>query len=211
MHAHTALLNELRSLPGFSTALLGSDSENVRWLQEAFHFAANASHAATLAVVAGVDQEMDSWGGSLYLANLAEAATDHPDVAVAVDRAAGNVLRAKFAAGLFDAPPARDESLPSQFVRTPEALALARDAVLQSATLLTNGGGVLPLTVLASTLSASSASSSSSAGAAAPTVAVLGPLAGGCPSDLTQGCDARGAMVGDYAYVPPLSLLRVAC
>jgi hypothetical protein len=55
--------------------------------------------------------------------------------------------------------------------------------VLQGATLLTNGNGVLPLTALPS----------------AARVAVVGPNGGGCPADLTQGCSARGNIVGAYS------------
>jgi beta-glucosidase-like glycosyl hydrolase len=188
MHANAALLGELRALaPGFAGALLGSDNENVRWLSEAFRYSASDAAAAADALVAGVDQEMDNYDSSLYLTHLPAAAAANATVAAALDRAAGNVLRAKFAAGLFDAAPARDATLPARAVRTPAAAALNRQAVLQGAVLLTNAGGALPL---------------SPAALAAPTarIALLGPNAGaGCPADTAQGCTVRANMVGSYS------------
>ncbi len=188
MHASAPTLDLLRALPGFQGALLGSDNENVRWLSQAFHFSANDTQAAVDAVGAGVDQEMDNWGDALYLKHLPAAAAASAPVAAAVRRAAGNVLRAKFAAGLFDEPPQRDPSLPATHARTPAALALAREAVLQGAALLVNAGGALPLAVLAR---------GARAGAPPARVALLGPNAGvGCPADTSLGCAVRANMVG---------------
>jgi hypothetical protein len=56
------------------------------------------------------------------------------------------------------------------------------DAVMQGAVLLTNGGGVLPLDL-----------------STAPSIAVIGPNAGGCPADTTLGCAVRANMVGGYS------------
>ena len=186
MHANAAMLALLRSLaPAFQGALLGSDNENVRWLSQAFRYSASDAAAAADAVLAGVDQEMDGFSASLYLQHLPAAAAASPAIAAAVRRAAGNVLRAKFAAGLFDVPPQRDPALPAQNLRTPPALALAREAVLQGAVLLANGNAVLPMPAL---------------GAAGQRIALLGPNAGlGCPSDTTQGCAVRANWVGAYS------------
>jgi len=187
MHANAGVLGLLRSMPGFEGALLGSDNENVRWLSQAFRFSANDTQAAIDAVVAGVDQEMDAFAASFYLQHLPGAAAASAPVAAAVRRAAGNVLRAKFAAGLFDAPPERDTTLPATFARTPSALALAREAVLQGTVLLTNSNGALPLGVLQQQQ-------------AGKRLALLGPNAGlGCPSDTSLGCPVRANMVGSYS------------
>ena len=137
---------------------------------------------------------MESFPGSLYLQYLPAAVASGAVPESVLDRAAGNVLRYKFAAGLFDSPPERDPSLPAAHCRTPAALALQRDAVLQSAVLLTNGGNVLPLNL-----------------AAAHSIAVLGPNGGGCPLDPTLGCLARANMIGGYApYSPSGSNAAVA-
>ena len=183
MHAHAALQAALRALPGLEGALFGSDNENVRWLSDAFSYASNRSDATRLALLAGCDQEMDNFNTSLYLAYLCDLAADDAAVAAAIDRAAGNVLRAKFAANLFDQPAERDPAVAAEVVRTPAALALAADAVRQSATLLVNGGDVLPLTSLR----------------VARRIAILGPNGGGCSADTTQGCFARANMVGLYS------------
>jgi beta-glucosidase-like glycosyl hydrolase len=188
MHANAALLSELRALaPGFAGALLGSDNENVRWLSQAFRFSASDAAAAADALVAGVDQEMDNFGNSFYFKYLPAAAAANATVAAAVARAAGNVLRAKFAAGLFDAPAERDPTAPARVVRTPAATALNREAVLQGSVLLTNAGGALPLDPAA--LRAPGAR-----------IALLGPNAGvGCAADTALGCAVRANMVGSYS------------
>jgi len=188
MHANAPLLAELRALaPGFEGALLGSDNENVRWLSQAFRYSASDAAAAADALVAGVDQEMDNYDASFYIKFLGAAAAANASVAAAVARAAGNVLRAKFAAGLFDAPPERDASLPARVVRSPAAAALNREAVLQGVVLLANAGGALPLAPAA--LSAPGAR-----------IALLGPNAGaGCAADTSQGCTVRANMVGGYS------------
>ena len=188
MHANAPLLDEFRALaPGFVGALLGSDNENVRWLSEAFRYSATDSAAAVDALIAGVDQELDNPDASLYLKYLGAAAAANVTVAAAVARAAGNVLRAKFAAGLFDAPPVRDATLPARVVRTPAAAALTREAVLQGVVLLANAGGALPL-------------APATLGAPGARIALLGPNAGeGCSADTTQGCTVRANMVGSYS------------
>ena len=151
MHANTAILNgTLRGMLGLEEAIFGSDNENVRWLSDSFNYAANESdsavrvrgccvlririlltptpllltHSLTQAILAGVDQEMDGFSRSLYLRYLPDAVASGAVPMSVLDRAAGNVLRYKFAAGLFDSPPVRDPELPSTHCRTPAARAL---------------------------------------------------------------------------------------
>lgn len=176
MHANAPLLAEFRALaPGFEGALMGSDNENVRWLSQAFRYSSSDAAAAVDALVAGVDQEMDNWDSSFYLKFLPAAVAANATVAAAVARAAGNVLRAKFAAGLFDAAPVRDTSLPARVVRSPAAAALNREAVLQGIVLLANAGGVLPLAPAALRTPGAR-------------IALLGPNAGaGCAADTALG------------------------
>lgn len=188
MHANAPLLAEFRALaPGFEGALMGSDNENVRWLSQAFRYSSSDAAAAVDALVAGVDQEMDNWDSSFYLKFLPAAVAANATVAAAVARAAGNVLRAKFAAGLFDAAPVRDTSLPARVVRSPAAAALNREAVLQGIVLLANAGGVLPLAPAALRTPGAR-------------IALLGPNAGaGCAADTALGCKVRANMVGSYS------------
>lgn len=67
---------------------------------------------------------MDNFAESLYLQWLPAAVASGAVPMSVLDRAAGNVLRYKFAAGLFDAPPERDPALRDTHCRTPAALAL---------------------------------------------------------------------------------------
>jgi len=67
---------------------------------------------------------MDGFTQSLYLKWLPSAVASGAVPLAVLDRAAGNVLRYKFAAGLFDTPPERNASLPAAYCRSPAALAL---------------------------------------------------------------------------------------
>ena len=62
--------------------------------------AASIEDAAELAVTAGLDQDLNNIDGTPFgtLVNQSQTA----ELSAAIDRAAGNVLRLKFAAGLFD-------------------------------------------------------------------------------------------------------------
>ena len=61
-----------------------------------------------------------------------------------IDRAAGNVLRAKFAARLFDGAKYRDPSLIGQFVHNVKHRQLARSAAHEGSVLLKNAAPPLP-------------------------------------------------------------------
>ena len=71
-----------------------------------FGVAANLSEAGAMSMTAGMDQELcnptDGRGQCFTL--VADAVKDGLMAQAALDRAAANVLRAKFAAGLFDKP-----------------------------------------------------------------------------------------------------------
>ncbi len=183
MHANGPLLNGLlRTQLGLAGALFGSDYGNVAWLSDAFHFVPDHAAAAIAAVSAGVDQEMSGPADSLFAANLPAAVASGALNESVVDAAAGRVLRAKFAARLFDDRQMVDPAAADAAVHTPAAVALTREAATQGITLLTNGAGVLPRALPAGT-----------------SVAVLGPNGGGCPADVTQSCPARVAQVGAYS------------
>lgn len=115
-----------------------------------------------------------------------------------VDRAAGNILRAKFAAGLFDGQLPDPAQRP--LINSAANRALARRAATGGAVLLSNPHGVLPF--------------GPRLGAAIKRVAVIGPFAGcgsassapgsggGAVCNLTPGLDCMGNDLGNVDGVP---------
>ena len=102
-----------------------------------------------------------------------------------IDRAAGNVLRAKFAAGLFDSPYV-DPSLAPTVVHSAAHVALTRSTAAESISVLANTAKLLPLDL-----------------SRFRNIAVLGPTGGGCSPDVTQGCKARDNQDGNYGDAAP--------
>ncbi|KTT75935.1 glycoside hydrolase family 3 N-terminal domain-containing protein [Sphingomonas endophytica] len=105
--------------------------------------AADARDATKLAFLAGVDMSMQSGFYLKYLPDLVEKG----EVPMArLDQAVRRVLALKVALGLFDDPfrridPAREKAR----IRTPEMLALAREAGARSIVMLKNEQRLLPL------------------------------------------------------------------
>ena len=116
---------------------------------------ANDRDSALAAAEAGIDMDM---AGSLYVRHLANLVEEGVlDIRV-VDTAVANILRAKFRLGLFENPCTEPDALPDY--ASPEALATAKTAALQSIVMLKNDDGVLPLS-----------------GKRVDRIAVIGPLA----------------------------------
>ncbi|HKW29403.1 MAG TPA: beta-glucosidase BglX, partial [Verrucomicrobiae bacterium] len=103
--------------------------------------AANPAQAARLALTAGVDMEMLTTN---YLSTLKQQVLAGTIKEKTIDEAVTRVLRVKFARGLFERPYV-DESLSRTAFLKPDALALARKAVVKSCVLLKNGNNTLPL------------------------------------------------------------------
>lgn len=117
-----------------------SDLDGIPALAQAHHTAATTTHAAGLAVNAGVDADL---GGSAYT-KLLEAIEEGLVSQETLDRAVSRVLLAKFKLGLFENPysePARAERV----VGSSEHRQLAREVARQSIILLKNADGLLPL------------------------------------------------------------------
>jgi beta-glucosidase len=197
-HASSALMNWLRSQGNMSGALLASDMCDVGLLGPAgFRVTTGLEGSAALAMGAGLDQELcnaqDGRGQAYPLAP--QAIVDGLLSQAALDRAAGNVLRAKFAAGLFDGRALVNNShLP--LLNSPAHRALARRTVAEGAVLLKNDGALLPLIVNASTR-----------------IAVIGPLAGcGADANATFDCVATRSQCGGYTNwgVDVVSVLAAA-
>ena len=106
---------------------------NVMQLQRNYGFAKDGPTATRLAMEAGLDQNMGgqyaTFTKGLVLSGALSTAT--------LDRAVGNVLRKKFASGLFDQPPT-DPGAAAKNVNSPAHRALAREAARQGLVLLVN-------------------------------------------------------------------------
>ena len=116
-----------------------SDWDSIRQLQ--IHgLTANDRESAFEAVTAGVDMEMH---GDAYSNNLEHLIESGEVSAELVDSAAARILRTKFELGLFDRPYTDPRDLPP--IANTTALAMAKQAALQSIVLLKNDRHVLPL------------------------------------------------------------------
>jgi beta-glucosidase len=103
-------------------------------------FAADQKDAARKALVAGVDMEMQTGTYPDHLPALLEEGAVSLET---IDGAVRAILRVKFALGLFERPYTDPSAFPAP--ANADHLAAARETALQSAVLLKNDGGVLPL------------------------------------------------------------------
>ncbi|BEG99095.1 beta-glucosidase [Bacteroides sedimenti] len=117
-------------------------------------FCADDKDAAMKAVNAGVDMEMVSY---TYMNNLKDLIKEGKVSEKAIDDAVRNILRIKFRMGLFDKPYINEKA--TSVMYTPENLAKAKEAAVQSAILLKNDKNTLPIN------------------ASVRTIAVVGPMA----------------------------------
>jgi beta-glucosidase len=101
---------------------------------------ADDRESACEAATAGVDMEMASRTYADHLAALVGEGRLSPE---RIDVMAGNVLRVKLRLGLLDRPYTDPTAFPG--IALPAHLDVAREAARQSAVLLKNDGGVLPL------------------------------------------------------------------
>jgi beta-glucosidase len=158
-----------------------SDWDSVRQLQ-VHGLTENDRESAAAAAVAGVDMEMYGDAFRLHLAELVEGGRVPMD---AIDTAVRNILRLKFALGLFDGRRTAVSAGPA--AASERAAAVAYQAALESVVLLRNEGAVLPL-----------------AAQALASVAVIGPLA-------DEPAEQLGTWVfdGDPALsISPLAAIR---
>ena len=150
MHGNKHMLTDvLRNRFGLSNGYIGSDSGNV-YANAVYGVAADAADASVLWLTSGGDQAMldmclgapnatwsadaDSPCNTARLVNMSLLAQS------VLDRAVANVLRPKFAAGLFDSVGVPDSSV----INSNAARALARHAAAEGIVLLQNNG-ILPV------------------------------------------------------------------
>jgi beta-glucosidase len=146
-HGNGWLINGImRSEYGFGEGMAISDEMNIPHLgPDGWAVAENISHAAAVALRAGVDIDLQSGGNSSTMAyNFLLQALQEGLIALQdLKTAAARVLTLKFAAGLFDAPLTPEAGL--QLLQSPAHLQLALEAARQGLVLAKNDGGLLPL------------------------------------------------------------------
>lgn len=131
----------LRDQWGFQ-GLVVSDYDAVLELEK-HGIARDAAEAARLALHAGVDVDLHS---GTYLRELPALVRSGKVPEAEVDAAVRRVLVAKYKLGLFDDPFRYGDSARAKRVtRSPQHLALAREAARESMVLLENRNGTLPL------------------------------------------------------------------
>lgn len=104
-------------------------------------FARDLKHATELAVNAGVDMDMMSFGFTNYIKQLLDEGKIDMKT---IDREVANILRLKIRLGLFENPYV-DVDYAKQIQYAPDHLAAAKQCALESAVLLKNDAKTLPL------------------------------------------------------------------
>ncbi len=141
-HANHWLLTEmLRKAWNFGGVVVSDYTGDMELI--AAGYAADPRDAAKKAFLAGVDMSMQS---HFYMDHLPDLVAKGEVPMARLDEAVRRVLELKATLGLFDNPylriqPGREERL----VRTPEHLAVSREAARRSIVLLKNEGSLLPL------------------------------------------------------------------
>jgi beta-glucosidase len=137
-HLLTGVLRDEWRFKGLVVSDYRSDAELI-----SHGVAADDKDAAKKALLAGCDMSMQS---GLYNEHLPQLVREGSVPVAVLNRAVKRVLMVKRALGLFDNP---YRSLDLQHertrIRTPETLALAREAARRSVVLLKNEGAILPL------------------------------------------------------------------
>jgi beta-glucosidase len=121
-----------------------SDLGAIRRLYDVHHVAATPEAAACLAVHSGVDMQFYDFNHDVFQKALIDCVRQGTLSEADIDRAAGSVLRVKFAVGLFDHPTV-DPDLNAKVHRSAEHLRISLESARESMTLLKNEGGLLPL------------------------------------------------------------------
>lgn len=138
---HALLTDVLRKQWGFKGVLV-SDYDAVPELQQ-HGVAATPAAAASIALNAGVDVDLHS---GTYLATLPELVRKGVVSTAEIDTAVRRVLEAKYRLGLFSDPFRYGSAAKAQAVtRSPQHVALARQAARESMVLLRNRHATLPL------------------------------------------------------------------
>lgn len=137
------LKNILRGEWGFQGFVL-SDLGAVRRLYTVHHVAATPKEASCMGIRSGVDMQFFDFAPDIFERAIVDCVHEGTLSMADLDRAAGSVLRVKFALGLFDHPFV-DTAVYARTHRSPEHLAVSLESARESMTLLKNEGHLLPL------------------------------------------------------------------
>ena len=141
-HASKYLLTtQLRDRMGFRGVAI-TDWEDIRFLVDRYHVAADYQEAIAMAVNAGVDMAMEPSDAAGFTAGLLAGVRSGAIPGKRIDQAVRRILKLKFELGLFEKPFVDVEK--ADAVVNGADRALARQAAAESTVLLRNDG-VLPL------------------------------------------------------------------
>jgi beta-glucosidase len=140
-HANKWLLKDvLRDEWNFKGYVV-SDYGGVMQLNGFHPLASNNTDAGRIAILAGVDMELDN---PYCFSTLFESIKESEELQTALDRAVRGILTVKFKLGLFDDPFA-DPEYADEYNRSEENIQLSLKAAEESIVLLKNEGNILPL------------------------------------------------------------------
>jgi beta-glucosidase len=139
--SHYLLTTILRNQLHF-TGVTISDWQDVLALQTKYHVVGDYEHAIAKAVNAGIDVTMEPYDADTFVTDLKAAVADGLVSTARIRQAAVRVLTLKFDLGLFDHPYVNANTA-NQVLGADHGL--ARTAAAESAVLLRNQNGALPL------------------------------------------------------------------
>jgi beta-glucosidase len=138
------LTNLLRKQYGFKGYVV-SDSRAVEFLYSKHHVATDFKDATRLAVEAGLNVWTNFDPPNKYIINVRELVKEGRLPVQTVNARVRDVLRVKFALGLFDAPFVKDPAAADKIVHTLSDEEMALQLNRESLVLLKNRNGLLPL------------------------------------------------------------------
>jgi beta-glucosidase len=133
----------LRQEWGFQGFVL-SDLGAIRRLYTTHDVAATPKDASCMGIRSGVDMQFFDFPTGEFEKAIVDCVHEGALSPADLNRAAGSVLRVKFALGLFDHPFV-DTALNATVHRSPQHLAISLESARESMTLLKNDGRLLPL------------------------------------------------------------------
>jgi beta-glucosidase len=140
-HANKWLLTDLLKKEWGFKGYVVSDYNGVRELNRLHNVASNNTEAGKLAMLAGVDMELDN---PYCFSTLLESIKKSPELQKALDESVRRILSVKFKLGLFD-DPFVDPDIAEKVNRAKQNIELSLKAAQEAIVLLKNKNDILPL------------------------------------------------------------------